>query len=82
MNYYVSMHDGVHIRTAPTPRRPFMVVTCLDPFDTDTGDDYLVPAGGCAPEAVARYCVHRVCLSVCMCVCVSGQYFSILFIGY
>ena len=34
------------------------------------------------PEGVARYCFHPVCLSVCVCVCVSGQNFGILFLGY
>ena len=37
-----------------------------------------------APEGVARYCFHPVCLSVCecvcVCVCVSGKYFGILFL--
>ena len=43
-----------------------------------------------APEGVARYCFHPVCLcvcvcvcvSVCVCICVSGQYFGILLLGY
>ena len=34
------------------------------------------------PEGVARYCFHPVCVSVCLCICVSGQYFGILFLGY
>ena len=31
-----------------------------------------------APEGFARYCLHP----VCVCVCVPGQYSSILFLGY
>ena len=34
------------------------------------------------PEGVVRYCFHPVCLCVCVSVCVSGQYFGILFLGY
>ena len=34
------------------------------------------------PEGVALYCFHPVCLCVCVSVCVSGQYFGILFLGY
>ena len=30
-----------------------------------------------APEGVVRYCLHPVCASMCLCVCVSGQYFGI-----
>ena len=34
------------------------------------------------PEGVVRYSFHPVCLCVCVClsVCVSGQYFGILFL--
>ena len=41
----------------------------------------VTPRGG---GGVARYCFDPVCLSVCMyvCVCESGQYFGILFLGY
>ena len=34
------------------------------------------------PEGVARYWFHHVCMCARLCVCVSGQYFGILFLEY
>ena len=43
------------------------------------GTNYLAPGGGCEVLFSPGLSVY---LSVCVCICVSGQYFDILFLGF